>query len=79
VGAGLGSSMLHSHFAGERLVAGPSPMGPGWAQLEETTWSSHPVDPPPAGTIIGVGCYVDRAAGQAGGLGEAIPDSIDEL
>jgi len=25
------------------LVARPSPMGPGWAQPEET-WSSHPVD-----------------------------------
>jgi len=29
-------------------------MGPGWAKPEEITWSSRPVDPPSAGTSIGV-------------------------
>jgi len=35
------------------------------------------MDLPPAGTIIGVGCYVDWVAGRAGGLGEPIAGSID--
>ena len=34
---------------GERLVAGPSPMGSGRAQPEPATWACPPVDPPPAG------------------------------
>ncbi|KAK0148981.1 Craniofacial development protein 2 [Merluccius polli] len=46
MGVGLG---------GERLVAGPVPMGPGRAQPEEMTWDPLPADSPPAGGAKGVG------------------------
>ena len=35
-------------LAGERLVAGPVPMGSGRAQPEEKTWDPLPADSPPA-------------------------------
>ena len=48
---------------GERLVAGPFPMGPGRAQPEETT--PLPVGSPSAGGVMGVGCSVRRAGALA--------------
>ncbi|CAL8305906.1 unnamed protein product [Merluccius merluccius] len=47
LGVGLG---------GERLVAGPIPMGPGRAQPEAKTWDPLPAGSPPAGGAKGVGC-----------------------
>lgn len=39
---GLGAGLI-----GERLVAGPSPMGSGRAQLEEATWVALAMGSPP--------------------------------
>ena len=50
---------------GERLVAGPFPMGPSRAQPEETTWDPLPVGLPSAGGVMGVGCSVRRAGALA--------------
>lgn len=57
-------SDLGGELAGERLVAGPRPLGPGWAHPERTTWSSCPVGHPPEGIGIVFGCIVSRAAGK---------------
>ena len=56
---------------GERLVAGPVPMGPGRAQPEEATWDPLLIGPPPVGGAKGVGCDVSWAAAEGrdpGGL-----------
>ncbi|XP_061646121.1 uncharacterized protein LOC133485831 [Phyllopteryx taeniolatus] len=45
---------------GERLVAGPAPMGLGREQPERVTWVHLPVGPPPVGGAIGGG---DRRRG----------------
>ena len=63
LGVGLG---------GERLVAGPIPMGPGRAQPEEITWDPLPAGSPPAGGAKGVGCIVSWAAAEGGDLGGPI-------
>ena len=57
---------------GERLVAGPIPMGPGRAQPEEITWDPLPAGSPPAGGAKGVGCIVSWAAAEGGDLGGPI-------
>ncbi|KAI3372123.1 hypothetical protein L3Q82_006983 [Scortum barcoo] len=48
-GLGLG-------LAGERLVAGSLPTGPGRAQPEMATWARLPVGSPPAGRSLAVVC-----------------------
>ena len=58
---------------GERLVAGPFPVGPGRAQPEEKMWDPFPVGSPSAGEVTGVGCSVRRAVAEGGGLGGQIP------
>ncbi len=57
---------------GERLVAGPVPMGPGRAQPEKATWDPLPVGSPPAGGAKGVGCCVSWAAAEGRDLGGLI-------
>ncbi|MED6288809.1 hypothetical protein CHARACLAT_030125 [Characodon lateralis] len=47
---------LEVGHAGERLVAGLSPMEPGQAQPEEETWVPLPMGSPPVVEAKGVGC-----------------------
>ena len=56
-------------LSGERLVAGPSPMGPGRAQPEKGAWDPPATDPPPVGGAKGVGCAVSWAAAEGEDLG----------
>ena len=64
---------LEVGLEGERLVAGPTPMGPGRAQPERTTWVPLPMGSPPVGGAIGVGCSVSWAVAKGGDLGDPIP------
>ena len=59
-------------LSGERLVAGPVPMGPGRAQPKETTWDPLNADSPPAGGAKGVRCNVSWAVAEGGDLGGPI-------
>lgn len=63
---------LEVGHVGERLVAGPLPMGPGRAQPEEMTWVPLPMGSPPIGGAIGVGCSVIWSAVEGGDLGGPI-------
>ncbi|KAI3365918.1 hypothetical protein L3Q82_000741 [Scortum barcoo] len=65
-GLGLG-------LAGERLVAGSLPTGPGRAQPEMATWARLPVGSPPAGRSMRGRCNVVWVAVVAGGLGRPNP------
>ncbi|KAI3354765.1 hypothetical protein L3Q82_004589 [Scortum barcoo] len=65
-GLGLG-------LAGERLVAGSLPTGPGRAQPEMATWVRLPVGSPPAGRSMRGRCNVVWVAVVAGGLDDPIP------
>ena len=71
-------TICNNHFRiwdwgwGERLVAGPIPMGPGRAQPEEITWDPLPAGSPPAGGAKGVGCIVSWAAAEGEDLGGPI-------
>ncbi|KAI3369682.1 hypothetical protein L3Q82_024525 [Scortum barcoo] len=65
-GLGLG-------LAGERLVAGSLPTGPGRAQPEMATWARLPVGSPPAGRSMRGRCNVVWVAVVAGGLDDPIP------
>ncbi|KAI3353543.1 hypothetical protein L3Q82_020057 [Scortum barcoo] len=64
-----------SHHAGERLVAGSLPTGPGRAQPEMATWARLPVGSPPAGRSMRGWCNVVWVAVVAagGGLDDPIP------
>ncbi|MEQ2284821.1 hypothetical protein AMECASPLE_025457 [Ameca splendens] len=59
---------LEVGHAGERLVAGLSPMEPGRPQPEEETWVSLPMGSPPVGGAKGVGCNVVWVAAEGGDL-----------
>ncbi|KAI3366403.1 hypothetical protein L3Q82_000558 [Scortum barcoo] len=65
-GLGLG-------LAGERLVAGSLPTGPGRAQPEMATWARLPVGSPPAGRSMRGRCNVVWVAVVAGGLDRPNP------
>ena len=52
-----------------RLVAGPVPMGPGLAQLEDMTWVPLSMGLPPVGGVKGVGCSVSWVAAEGRDLG----------
>ncbi|KAI3356589.1 hypothetical protein L3Q82_017790 [Scortum barcoo] len=54
-------------LAGERLVAGSLPTGPGRAQPEMATWARLPVGSPPAGRSMRGRCNVVWVAVVAGG------------
>ena len=64
LGVGLG---------GERLVAGPIPMGPGRAQPETMTWDPLPAGSPPAGGAKGVGGNASWAGGRRRGPWQSNP------
>ncbi|KAI3367926.1 hypothetical protein L3Q82_026754, partial [Scortum barcoo] len=59
--------------AGERLVAGSLPTGPGRAQPEMATWARLPVGSPPAGRSMRGRCNVVWVAVVAGSLDDPIP------
>ena len=59
-------------LAGERLVAGPTPTGPGRAQPERETWDPPHMDPPPMGGAVMVGCSASWVAAEGGDLGGPI-------
>ena len=59
-------------LAGERLVAGPIPTGPGRAQPEGVTWDPSLMDPPPVRGAVVVGCVVSWAAAEGGDPGGPI-------
>ena len=53
---------LEQGSIGKRLVAGPVPMGSGWAQPEEVTGVYPHMGPPRARGTVEVLCSVDRVA-----------------
>lgn len=53
------------------------PLGSSQTQPEEIPWNNHPVCRPPTGKDIGVGCTVDRVAGNGRKLDMLTPRGTD--